>query len=286
MSQYHDVVIIQSKDRSLALGAYPSSNFKVALPVKYNKVVQLQLLSVELPYTFYNITGLNKKGITFVGSVLGTTTAFDFTLADGNYSVDDFCDTLLAFLQQFTYSKNGVTTPYVTSVDYTSSNVIYINSLFPLYSYNTPYGGTFGNLASIVGLNTALTGLPGSAYNPANPNMALVNANNNSNSDGSYTHMFTSPCNFNINNEVILKIGNVAANVYTSSKSQGTFRIQVNTSYGNNILLNVSSNVGNIINMNNITLEYLDVSLLSCDGTLISLNNCEFQFSLGITYIQ
>ena len=67
MSANHDVVVIQSKDRSLALGAYPSSNFKIVLPVKYNKVLQLQLLSAELPYTFYNVTGSYTSGITFVG---------------------------------------------------------------------------------------------------------------------------------------------------------------------------------------------------------------------------
>ena len=105
----HDVIVVQSKDRSLALAAYPSSNFKVTLPVKYNKVVQIQLLSAEIPYTFYTISSLYKKGICFVGPVLGTQTAFDFTLPDGNFGIDDFTDYLFTFLQVFTYSKNGVT---------------------------------------------------------------------------------------------------------------------------------------------------------------------------------
>ena len=280
-SLFHDVIVIQSKDRNLALGGYPSSNFKIQLPVKYAKVVQLQLLSVELPHTFYNITGAYTTGITFVGPIMGVTSARNFTLTTGNYSIDDFCDSLLAFLKVFTYSLVGVTTPYVTSVDYNKNNIINIITQFPLYSYNT---SSTGKLALISGLNPDLTGLPASATTPEAPTSATTNTNNLLNADSTYSHYFNYPCNFNLDSEILLKFGNISANCYSSSKTQSTFHIQVNTPFGNTIFVNTASNTGNSYNTNNIALEFLDVTLTSLDNEVIDLNGHEWVFSIGITY--
>lgn len=282
MSINHDVIILQSKDRSLALGAYPSSNFKIQLPVKYSKVLQIQLLGVELPFTFYNVANSYLTGITFVGPILGTATAENFTLASGNYSIDDLCDALFAFLQVFTYSNSGVTTPYVTSVDYDHNNIIHINSKYALYSYNTGNG----NLALIAGLNPALTGLPASSSTPASPTMGTTNTNNVLNADSTYTHYLNVPANLNLCTEVLLKFGNIASNVYTSSNTQATFRIQVDSPYGSMIYVNTATNVGNVINTpNGLALSYLDVSLIDGDNNLINLNNAEWTFSIGISYV-
>ena len=126
--------------------------------------------------------------------------------------------------------------------------------------------------------------MPGSAFNLANPTMSLVNTSNVL-SNGYYTHSLSYPANFNINKSIILKIGNISADVFTTSQAQGSFRIQANTTFGNTIFVNTASNVGNVINTSNITLEYLDISLVDLDNNLINLNNADWTFSLGISYL-
>ena len=275
----HEVVVIQSRNRSMALGSCPSSNFTISLPHKYAKVVQIQLLSVEIPFTFFNINSTNgtSGSITFVGSVNGTTTAEIFTLPDGNYSIDDFVSALFTFLQVFTTAS----VPYVSNVDYDSSNRIFIQSVLPIYIYNTPNSGS---LASIAGINPTLNGLPASATTPASPTLAACNITSVL-ANGIYTHYFDYPANFNIVNNIIMKLGNIPSNVFISSATQGTFRIQNTSSFGNLIELNTATNVGNVYNFTSPTaIDHLDVSLLDLQGNLLNLNNSEFSFSLGFTF--
>ena len=190
---------------------------------------------------------------------------------------------MLSFLQAFTYDVSGNATPYVTSVDYDHNNIIHVITKYALYSYNT---STTGKLALIAGLNPDLTGLPASATTPATPTLATSNTNNLLRSDSNYDHYFNLPANFNIHNKILLKLGNIPSNVYSTSRTQANFHIQVNSNFGNVIYLNTASNVGNVWNIpNGVTLEYLDVTLVDNDNNVIDLHNAEFCFSLGVTYL-
>ena len=67
----------------------PSTNFNFALPIDFDNVLQMQLTSLELPTTYYNVSkqyGNNFFSIT-VTTALGTSTTV-VTIPDGNYTYD------------------------------------------------------------------------------------------------------------------------------------------------------------------------------------------------------
>jgi hypothetical protein len=67
----------------------PSTNFNFALPIDFDNVLQMQLTSLELPTTYYNVSkqyGNNFFSIT-VTTALGTSTTI-VTIPDGNYTYD------------------------------------------------------------------------------------------------------------------------------------------------------------------------------------------------------
>jgi len=79
-----------------------SSDFTMQLPVKLNKVVSMQLSSLELPVAFYSISsnlGNNYFYITvnyntFDLTSSGLTEDILITIPDGNYNANDFIDTI------------------------------------------------------------------------------------------------------------------------------------------------------------------------------------------------
>jgi hypothetical protein len=67
----------------------PSTNFNFALPIDFDNVLQMQLTSLELPTTYYNVSkqyGNNFFSLT-VTTALGTSTTV-VTIPDGNYTYD------------------------------------------------------------------------------------------------------------------------------------------------------------------------------------------------------
>jgi hypothetical protein len=67
----------------------PSTNFNFALPIDFDNVLQMQLTSLELPTTYYNVSkqyGNNFFSITVTTSS-GTSTSV-VTIPDGNYNYD------------------------------------------------------------------------------------------------------------------------------------------------------------------------------------------------------
>ena len=137
-----------------------------------------------------------------------------------------------------------------------------------------------------VSIQIRITGLPDSATTPSAPTLATSNTNNLLKADSTYDHYFNLTANFNIHNKILLKLGNIPSNVYSTSRTQANFHIQVNSNFGNVIYLNTASNVGNVLNIpNGVTLEYLDVTLVDNDNNVIDLHNAEFSFTIGVTYL-
>jgi len=63
----------------------PSTNFNFALPIDFENVLQMQLTSLELPTTYYNVS--KQYGNNFFSITVNTSTSV-VTIADGNYTYD------------------------------------------------------------------------------------------------------------------------------------------------------------------------------------------------------
>jgi hypothetical protein len=83
-----------------------SSDFTIQLPNKFNKVVSMQLSSLELPVAFYGISSQNGNNYLYMsvrhnsfdvsGAILNTEQIF--TIPDGNYNAADLINTVNALL--------------------------------------------------------------------------------------------------------------------------------------------------------------------------------------------
>jgi hypothetical protein len=65
--------------------ASPSTNFNIALPTNFNNVLQMQLATIELPTTYYNVS--KQYGNNFFTITVNTSTSV-VTIPDGNYTTD------------------------------------------------------------------------------------------------------------------------------------------------------------------------------------------------------
>jgi len=63
----------------------PSTNFNFALPIDFDNVLQMQLTSLELPTTYYNVS--KQYGNNFFSITANTSTSV-VTIPDGNYTYD------------------------------------------------------------------------------------------------------------------------------------------------------------------------------------------------------
>ena len=83
-----------------------SSDFTLQLPIKINKVVSMQLTSVEIPVAFYGISSNYGNNFLYIKAIYASfTDAEEFITdetvviyPDGNYSATDFVDTLNALI--------------------------------------------------------------------------------------------------------------------------------------------------------------------------------------------
>lgn len=98
-----------------------SSDFTIQLPIKFNKVVSMQLSSFEFPITFYGISayyGNNYLYIALEYTPFGQTTPLHvshcFIIPDGNYNAHDFVDKWNSILS--TSSVLDTTTNQYTSI--------------------------------------------------------------------------------------------------------------------------------------------------------------------------
>ena len=57
----HNIIFIRSQDRNSGL----ANAFSVNLPTQYNSISSIQLLSAEIPCSFYSISASYAAGVTF-----------------------------------------------------------------------------------------------------------------------------------------------------------------------------------------------------------------------------
>jgi hypothetical protein len=81
-----------------------SSDFVVNLPIRLNKVVSMQISSIELPISFYGISEANGNNYLYVfaSQQVNSTTVIEeskvFVIPDGNYNASDLISTINALL--------------------------------------------------------------------------------------------------------------------------------------------------------------------------------------------
>ena len=289
MTTYNnDVVILRSVDRVgvLSDSSKASTNFKITLPKNYSQVVQLSLLSAEIPNSFYQCYNSNGflDGLVFVGLNNSVATSSIFYLPSGNYLIDDLCSLLLVFLQA-NFINSGI--PLVSTVDYdTTTNKIFWVSSSRMCVYNNN-----SQLAQIFGIDPTMTGLPFTGGLAITPN-SYTSVGSTSvnhfviNTDGSYTNYFMYPANPYQRPLILLKINEIGPNVFSTSSIQGHFRIQVKqNNYNSLIMVDTATNVSNVIDLQPTTFQSLSISLIALDGSIVDLNNNDWQFTLGIKYL-
>ena len=69
-----------------------STDFTYIFPESINNVVSIQIKSIEMPYTWYNISAAQKNNSFII--IDNTDTSHTITLPDGNYSIDDILGVL------------------------------------------------------------------------------------------------------------------------------------------------------------------------------------------------
>jgi len=68
----------------------PASRFQVQLPSRVNKAISMEVDSLQVPATFYTInSAYNNNNFIIVINPESTNKAFQVTLPDGNYSIDE-----------------------------------------------------------------------------------------------------------------------------------------------------------------------------------------------------
>jgi len=95
-----------------------SSDFMIQLPIKFNKVVSMQLAAFEFPVTFYGISEYYGNNYLYmsidyipIGNNLGSQTStvtHSFIIPDGNYNSLDFIDKLNAIFLSESVTTNTI----------------------------------------------------------------------------------------------------------------------------------------------------------------------------------
>lgn len=111
-----------------------STNFNIILPTQFNDVLTMQLDSIELPLTFYNIS--KQYGNNFF-TIDASGTSQVITIPDGNYTFDG----ILTILNDTMTNLGGLFSNIVFKIDNTSNNgsgrmIVGIKTGSPLFSFS------------------------------------------------------------------------------------------------------------------------------------------------------
>ena len=242
----HDIVFVRSADRNFGT----SSSFIVNLPVALKNISSIQLLSAEIPYSFYSIGSAYIAGVTFTN---GTTTA-QFTLTAGFHTVDTIRTALLTWLQT-TYASSGV-----TAVNYSSLtgklSVAFTTGTLSVITNNT---GALGYILGVSGTSTV-----------------------------SVSQVLTFPNVVNVYpiTSLFINVTNLTANVYSTSGFNSVFRVQVNVQPNGVIFLNNGTNVFNSVYLPSVlsSLSQLNLQIVDQNNNLVDFNGQELELSIGFTH--
>ena len=241
----HDVVFIRSIDR----GFGTAQSHTINLPSAYKNIYSFQLLSAEIPCTFYSIPSSYASGVSFTNGT--TTTAFSLT--PGNYTIAQIQPILLAWLQS-NFASAGVTAV---------------------------------NFSSITGLlSVAFTTGSLSVISTSAGNLGVVLGASGTTASASQVLTFPNVANVQPITSIFINVTNLVSNVFSTAGFNALFRVQVGVQPGGIICVNNSTNVYNTATLSTplANLSQLSVQLVDQNNNAVSMNGGEWQWSLGITY--
>ena len=261
--------------------ASPSSNFNFSLPIAFDNVLQMQLTSLELPLTYYNVSkqyGNNFFSIT--ATTPSETSTKVVTIPDGNYNYDGIIKVInnqltllgapfteVVFLLNLTNNSGSGQMMVGVSAGstITSLSLNFQADRFGIDDRNTPlplkFGWTMGFRNGIYENNLnyvseGIVDLVGTRY------IFLVIDDHNNNVNNGFYSAFNSSL---LNNNILARI----------SLQPRFFDVQ--NSNNLNILTNPREYFGPV-NIQNINIQLLDEY-----GRVLDLNNMDYSFCLTLT---
>jgi hypothetical protein len=254
----------------------PSTDFHFTLPMNFDNVLQMQLTSLELPITYYNVS--KQYGNNFFSVTANTSTSV-VTIPDGNYSYDGIINIINTELINLGFPFNKVV--FLINLNNNSGSAqmmvgpldASLNTLSldfqadktGIDDQNTPlplkFGWTLGfrNGVYTNNLNYVSEGVvdvTGPRY------VYLVVDDHNNNVNNGFYSAFNSSL---LNNNILARI----------SLQSTVFNVQISNNL--NIVTNPREYFGPV-NIQNINIQLLDEY-----GRVIDLNNMDYSFCLTLT---
>jgi len=254
----------------------PSTDFHFSLPINFDNVLQMQLTSLELPITYYNVS--KQYGNNFFSVTANTSTSV-VTIPDGNYSYDGIVNIINTELTNlgFPFDKvvfllninnsSGSGQMMVGPLD-ASLNTLSLNfqaDRFGIDDRNTPLPLKFGWMLGFRNgiyennLNYVSEGVldvTGPRY------IYLVVDDHNNNVNNGFYSAFNSSL---LNNNILARI----------SLQSRFFDVQITNNL--NIVTNPREYFGPV-NIQNINIQLLDEY-----GRVLDINNMDYSFCLTLT---
>lgn len=118
-----------------------TSNYTIRLDSPIDRVTSIEIISAEIPYTFYTVSNVNNTLLLSDGTHMYT-----YNMPQGNYSVQNFTDTLSAGLDN-AFAANGIPAGFSATFSQMSYEftITHKTQQFQLF-----YNGS--TLASVIGL--------------------------------------------------------------------------------------------------------------------------------------
>ncbi len=226
----------------------------VVEPFNEKNVIEMRILSLELPNTIYYITSARGNNSITIGGV-------PKTISDGSYTENELATALSALSANIVFTYNN-STGKMTITNNTAGNVIFTF---------TSSGTDYPSLGNIIGFTTS----------PLTINASASSTGTNIVSEPSQSYLFLRINDFgniiNRNRRYVSKI--ILENIKSvSSEKVGTVNI--------NILANQFKLVSNIIKFDQPTnIQNLSISLEDEYGNTINLNGVNWSFTLETTVI-
>jgi hypothetical protein len=245
-----------------------TANYNITLPERITDVTTMNLTSIEIPMSFYNISA--NLGNNFLNLTRnGTTTTI--TIADGNYSVSTLRTTLNAALWGYDLSYNYSDSNSTLNTGTGSVTVNFaVDSVGGNDKYNikSKLGWILGFRNSTYTIGTAIT--KSEAFYDFNGPRYLYLAIDEYNKGNQ--HSFVSPLyNSLINKNIIARI-----TMNTATHSFGTI---LPANLKNGLLVSDLRNY-----TGKIDLLKMNIQLLDENGNNVALNGLDFSFSLAVEH--
>jgi len=267
-----------------------STNFNTALPIQLNNIVSMQLSSIELPLTFFNISkqlGCNFFTINIKNKVTGESDSQVISIPDGNYDQNG----IINIINQLVFNLG-------------TSNICYTGIVFEIN-----YANNSGSGQTIAAINSTYTGpafefsLDFQAdrlgdYDSSTPlplKFGWILGFRNGVYENSPSYVSESVMDLNTIKYIYLVVDD-----YNNSVNNGFYSAFNSSNLNKNILARISlqSPAFNILSENNlnfitytreyfgpVTLQNMMIQLLDPYGRILDLNNSDYSFCLSMQSI-